>query len=178
MIFEGRVLALDLATTTGFAFGAPGSIPQCGHIRFASLGSSRAKVYRHFRSWLEQRWNVRNHQPDLIVFESPMQGMMLAGRTNIESLKMLGGLAEHLEEWCYEKVELREASVSQVRSHFIGKNMKSELAKRYTFQRCKQLGWPVETTDESDACALWDYQCCWLNPRLAVHTTPLFQPKK
>ena len=174
-MFEGRVLALDLATTTGWAFGAPGSIPQCGHLRFAPPGSSRALVYRSFRKWLEAKWSSRDEQPDLIVFESPAVPMIMHGRTNIDTVKMLMGLAEHLEEWAFGKVELREASVSEVRVHFIGRNMKSTVAKTRVFDRCQSLGWPVLTTDESDAAALWDYQCCWLNPRLAAYTTPLFK---
>ena len=175
MIFEGRVLALDLATTTGWAFGAPGSIPRCGHIRFTKPGASRAETYRVFRTWLEDRWNVRDHQPDLVVYESPAVPSIMAGKTNIETIKRLVGLAEHLEEWCFKKVELREASVSQVRVHFIGQNMKSAFAKQKTYDQCRMLGWEVENFDQADAAALWDFQCAWLNPRLAAHSTPLFK---
>jgi len=167
-MFEGRVLALDLATTTGWAFGAPGSNPLCGHIRFAKPGSPRALVYRALRTWLEERWNVRDEQPDAIVYEAPMQAMLMHGKTNIATLRLLGGLTEHLEEWALDRVPLYEATVSSVRIHFLGRNYESKLAKRLTFERCKMLGWDVATTDESDAAALWDFQCGWLNPRLAA----------
>jgi len=177
-MFEGRVLALDLATTCGWAFGAPGSIPQCGHIRFAKPGASRALIYRNFRDWLEDRWNQRDHQPDLVVYESPMQAMLMYGRTNIDTLKLLGGLAEHLEEWTLDKVELHEASVSAVRVHFLGRNYTSKVAKQMTYERCHALGWEVENLDQADAAALWSYQTAWLNPRLAHLSTPLFQKKK
>lgn len=180
MTFEGRVLALDLATTTGWAYGAPGSVPKCGHIRFAPPGASRAQVYRVFRTWMEDKWNVRDHQPDLIVYELPMQPLHMKGKTNIDTSKLLLGLAEHLEEWSFDVIELREATVAQVRSHFLGSNMKSAIAKHETFERCKMIGWPVETTDESDACALWHYQCSWLNPRLsalAPNSLPLFKKR-
>ena len=178
MIFEGRVLALDLATTTGWAFGAPGSIPQFGHLRFSKPGSARPVTYRAFRTWLEDRWNVRDHQPDLVVYESPAVPSIMAGKTNIDTIKLLVGLAEHLEEWCHKKVELREARVADVRVHFIGQNMKSAYAKQKTLEQCVMLGWKVETADEADACALWDFQCAWLNPRLAAHSTPLFHGKR
>jgi hypothetical protein len=173
-MFEGRVLALDLATTTGWAYGAPGSIPIFGHMRFANPGASRATIYRNFRIWLEDRWNERDEQADLIVYESPAVPTIMAGRTNISTIKLLVGLGEHLEEWAHNKVELREARVADVRVHFIGKNMKSAFAKDETFKQCLRLGWMVETHDEADACALWDYQCCWLNPKLAAYTTSLF----
>jgi hypothetical protein len=32
----------------------------------------------------------------------------------------------------------------------------------------------VETDDEADACALWDYQMSFLRPDLAFRTTALF----
>jgi hypothetical protein len=43
-----------------------------------------------------------------------------------------------------------------------------------TVERCRELGWDVSTTDEADACALWDYQCRHLRPDLAGKTAPLF----
>jgi hypothetical protein len=175
MTFTGTVLALDLASVTGWAHGKPGAVPTFGHTRFVSQGTSRAGLYRAFRSWLDQKWNVRDAQPDLIVYESPAVPSLMGGKTNIDTTKTLIGLAEHLEEWAYNNIELREASVSQVRAHFIGQNMKAAVAKPLTVERCRDLGWQVETTDEADACALWDYQCCWLRPDLAARTTPLFR---
>jgi len=177
MIFEGRVLALDLATTTGYAHGAPGSIPRFGHLRFSKPGSSRAVTYRAFRHWLDENWSGKN-LPDVIVYESPAVPSIMAGRTNIETIKLLVGLGELLEEWCHDVVELREARVADVRVHFIGQNMKSAMAKQRTIEQCRMLGWEVETADEADACALWDFQCAWLNPRLAAHSTPLFHRRK
>jgi hypothetical protein len=176
--FTGTVLALDLATVTGFAWGKPGAVPKFGSIRLSKPGTSRALTYRNFRIWLEDIWNVRDKQPDLIVFESPAVPSIMSGKTNIDTIKLLLGLSEHLEEWCYGKFELREASVSQVRSHFIGSNKKAILAKPKTMARCKELGWDVVTYDEADACALWDYQCCFLRPDLAMRTTPLFQGRQ
>lgn len=175
MTFTGTVLALDLATTTGWCHGVPGATPECGHIRFTKPGTSRAETYRAYRNWLDDAWGGREVIPDLIVYESPAVGMQMQGKTNIDTLKLLSGLAEHLEEWCHGKCELREATVAQVRSHFIGSNMKAKIAKPLAFERCQELGWPVTTTDESDACALWDYQICWLRPDLADRTTRLFR---
>jgi hypothetical protein len=170
--FKGAVLALDLATVTGFAYGAPGTAPTFGSYRFAPKGASRSLAYRAFRQWLEMFTHL--HKTDIVVYESPAVPSFMAGKTNIDTIKLLIGLAEHLEEWAYDRIELREASVSQVRAHFIGQNLKSAIAKPMTLDRCIQLGWKVESTDEADACALWDYQCSWLRPDLAPHTTPLF----
>jgi len=173
--FTGTILALDLATTTGFAWGVPGKRPRFGTIRFA--GRERAHTHRLFRQWLETNWNVRDEQPDLVVYESPAAPLLMMGRTNISTIKFLIGLCEHLEEWCYEKFELREASVQQVRAHFIGGNFKSAIAKQMTIDRCLQLGWKVSNDNEADACALWDYQVCCIRPDLVHRTTELFDAR-
>jgi hypothetical protein len=177
MTFTGRVLALDLATVTGWAYGVPGSNPTCGHIRFGKPNSSRATIYRTYRQWLDDTWGQREEIPDIIVYESPAIPSFMGGRTNIETTRLLFGLAEHLEEWCVGKTDLREATVSQVRCHFLGQNLKAKIAKPMTLERCRDYGWTCETTDESDAAALWDYTCCWLNPQLAFRTTPLFRQR-
>ena len=171
-MFEGRVLALDLARTTGWAFGPPGSIPTFGHIRFTKPGGTRAEIYREFRRWLNAKWAKA---PDVIVYELPAVPSIMSGRTNIETIRTLIGLAEHLEEWAHNRIELKEATVSSVRVHFIGANLKSAFAKQKTYDQCRMLGWDVENFDQADACALWDFQCCWLNPKLAAYNTPLFR---
>ena len=102
----------------------------------------------------------------------------MAGKTNIDTIKLLIGFCEHLEEWADGLVELREASVSQVRAHFIGRNYPSKVAKPMVMDACHARGWMCETHDESDACALWDYQACFLDPQHAVRSTPLFRGRK
>lgn len=168
--FDGGVLALDIATVTGWAFGKPEAKPVFGNVRFIKPGGTRAAAYRAFRTWLD----AMPHNPELIVYESPAVPVVMSGKTNIDTIRFLVGLAEHLEEWAHGKVELREASVGQVRAHFIGSNMKSAIAKPRTVETCIHRGWPVETSDEADACALWDYQISWLRPDIAVKNTPLF----
>jgi hypothetical protein len=176
MAFTGTVLALDLASVTGWAFGKPGTVPKFGTHRFVKSGEPRAAAYRQFRLWLDLFCSA--HKTNLVVFESPALPMVMHGKTNINTIKMLMGFAEHLEEWCYNRVELREATVAQVRAHFLGSNMKSAIAKPRTVQQCRDLGWMVDTTDEADACALWSYQCGYLRPDVAVGQTPLFRNSK
>ena len=170
--FTGKVLALDLATTTGWACGRPGTKPKFGFMRLGKPGGGRANCYRVLRLWLDDFQHL--HKPDMIVFESPAAPMVMQGRTNIDTIKLLIGLAEHVEEWCLGNIELREASVQQIRPHFIGENMKSKLAKAATIERCHELGWLVTNDNEADACALWSYQVCCLRPDIAIRMTPLF----
>jgi hypothetical protein len=168
-----RILALDLASTTGWAFGPPGSQPHFGHEMF--MRGDRAAAYRRFRGWLDT-W-LAGTPPDLIVFEASV-GQFKRGATNIETTKLLIGLCEHLEEWALDRVELREATVSQVRCHFIGANLRAAIAKPKTVERCREMGWMVDTTDEADACALWDYQACFVDPKHGSATTKLFSAPK
>jgi hypothetical protein len=167
-----NVLALDLASTTGWAWGdAHAAAPIFGHHRFVARGEPRAAAYRQFRLWLDLMLSAR--PTGVIVYESPALPMVMQGRTNKDTLKLLMGLAEHLEEWAYDRFELREAAVQQVRAHFIGvSNLRSAAAKAMTMERCRVLGWETTTSDEADACALWDYQCSFIRP------LPLFAAKR
>jgi hypothetical protein len=171
--FDGAVLALDLATVSGWAYGKPEGMPMFGHERFAKPGQSRARTYRNFRLWLDVFCSAR--PPRIIVFETPIAPLLMGGKTNLDTIRLLVGLAEHLEEWAEDKFELREASIAQVRSHFIGRNLQSKIAKPLVLSRCRERGWNAETTDESDALALWDYQVCCLRSDLGIASTPLFE---
>src|SRR5262245_50180532 len=111
--FTGKVLALDLATQTGWCHGAPGATPKFGHIKLGKPGDERAAIYSKFIDWLSLFASA--HRVDLIVYESAAVPMINQGSTNIDTIKLLMGLCEHLELWAYGKKELREASVSQVR---------------------------------------------------------------
>lgn len=169
MTFNRQVLALDLATVTGWALGRPGETPRFGTIKFPN--SSRAAMYRYAREWYDAM--IDDHV-GRVVFESAATPSIMAGKTTADTIKMLVGLTEHLEEICYQRVELREARVADVRIHFIGTNMKRDEAKRATVGRCLECGWGVKTNDEADACALWSYQVCALRPDLAATMSPLF----
>jgi len=170
--FTGNILALDLATTTGWAYGRPGGKPNSGAVRFSKPGAGRAETYRAFLVWLTRF--VAMTPCALITYESPAQPLLMMGRTNIDTIKRLIGMAENLEEWAHERIELREASVQQVRAHFIGSNRhKRDDAKRLTIQRCRDLGWDVDGDDAADACALWSYQVCCLRPDVAAKMTVL-----
>ena len=172
--FTGNVLALDLATVTGWACGAPGETPKFGTTRFAKKGATHPAIYRGMRSWLNQWINGKTAQ--LIVYESAAIPSLMLGRTTATTGRLLCGLTEHVEELCYERIELNEASVQQVRAHFIGTNRnRRKLAKQLTMDRCHELGWMVEDDNQADACALWSLQICILRPDIAPLHSPLLR---
>jgi hypothetical protein len=62
-----------------------------------------------------------------------------------------------------------------VRQHFIGaRNLKSAIAKREVFERCRRLGWQVPDHNAADAVATWHFACSLIDPELAMQTSPLF----
>ena len=61
--FTGNVLALDLATVTGWAYGRPGAVPIFGHLRFVIQSLARWALSRVPPVGLIQRGTAI--QPDL-----------------------------------------------------------------------------------------------------------------
>lgn len=173
-MFDGLVLALDLATTTGYAHACPGQKPMFGSLRFGKTGTPRDASYRMFRIWIDEI--LTSLEPDLVVFESAAIASALGGKTTAETIKRLIGYCEHLEEICFQRVELREANVRSVRGFFLGGAVqKRDAAKAATIERCKVMGWDVgDDHDAADACALWAYQVSCLRPDIAATMAPLF----
>jgi crossover junction endodeoxyribonuclease RuvC len=172
-MFQRGVLALDLATKTGWAYGAPDGQLSFGSVRWGKAGAERALIYRTYREWLCRQ--LDRLDVGLVVFESAAGPMVMMGRTSIHAIKLLIGLTEITEEVCFNRVELREAMASQVRAMFLGSNPKRDVAKPMTIERCIDLGHAVEDDDEADAVALWHYQVSHLRPDLAPKFTPLFR---
>lgn len=99
-----------------------------------------------------------------IYYEQPLQQQMLTGHTNIDTLRVLTGLAAHTESYAHA-VGLRTVmAVNQAswRKHFIGRmprGTKTKTWKDYSRERCAQYGWATRTDDEADALGILDYAC-------------------
>lgn len=166
MSYTGQILALDLATRTGWACGrAQDPVPVSGSVRFGRNGSTPAAVLYACRQWLGG-FLSGNPAVQLVVFEAPLIPMFKRGATNIATIRQLMGLCAVVEELLYAKggYDVREAKVSEVRNHFIGHNPKREIAKAKTIYNCKMLGWDPVDDNAADALALWDYQASLLYP--------------
>lgn len=171
-----RILALDLASKTGWAVGYPADEkPRSGSVRFAREGAAMGAVFAGCRQWLNDFLATEN-DVKLVVFEAPMVPQHMAGRTSAEIIRVLIGLCAIVEELTYARgYDVREARVSDVRNHFIGSNRhKRKEAKSLTAEACYRLGWRPTDDNAADALALWHYQAAILNPDLAVQTSPLF----
>lgn len=160
-----QILALDLALQTGWALGTPAdNAPRSGSIQIARSDASMAKMFSEWRLYLRDFLSL-NPDVSLVVFESPLLPFMKAGATNINTIRRLIGLASVTEELLFTlgKYDIREARVSDVRSHFIGSNRhKRAEAKMLTARKCRTLGWEPVDDNAADALALWDYQIACL----------------
>ena len=170
--FTGRILALDLASSTGYAVGAPGDVPLNGSIKFE--GQSMAARFVGCREFVLMM--CAKYTPKIVIFESPMAPSFMRGHTTTNTARVLLGLIAVVEATLYGKgYDVREASVSEVRQFFLGTNLyKSRDAKRATFDRCVELGWKPHDLDAADSLALWAYQVGIVSPADGMKLLPLF----
>lgn len=172
-----EVLALDLATTTGWAEGEAGGKVRSGRVRFAPPGSSPAAVFAGAQEWIEAR--LKAFRPRVIVYEAPLPATVVHGRTNADTAQLLLGLPAIIEAGAHRSgvYDIRAANVQDVRGYFLGPNrrrLKRHEAKTATLRMCRAMGLEVDDDNEADAVALWFYASGILNPRLHQHHGELF----
>lgn len=174
---KGDILALDLATVSGWAEGPAGGPVRSGSVRFAPQGASHGEIALGAIRWFSDRLKVS--KPSLIVYEA-VNVQHMAGKTNLNTIRVLCGIPFILEGVAqgFGIYDVRQADTSDVRRFFIGSNPKREAAKAQTIARCRMLGHDPVDDNAADAYALHFYMAGLLNPRLAVATTPLFGGKR
>lgn len=150
------ILAFDLATTTGVAYGSPGSKPV---LMTESLAVSNkmqgAKFLQAFK--MTQRL-ITEHRPRVIAIEAALaQG----GGGSANRVQVTMGIRACVHACAFSmRVPVFEFAVQTVRKHFIlnGK-LAGDEAKRKVFMECLKRGWEPASDHESDAAAVWDL-CC------------------
>lgn len=174
------VLALDIASTTGWARGVVGQMtPACGSIRFALAGASKLATCGRALEWAIA--TLKPPLPDVVAIEGLLPPAVTRGRSNVhhDLLAMLHGVIMGV---CFLRgvYKVRHHAVQSVRAHFLdGIPYGKGEGKLYTVRKCKSLGWLMDTDeDAADALALWSYQCALINPQHAVEISPMFQRSK
>ncbi|UWQ30228.1 hypothetical protein [Leisingera sp. M523] len=169
-----KILALDVATTTGICVGVSGADPRAWSI---SLGEApgRGRLSKDEKAELEaRRFNnalimtqglIEAHSPDLIVIEAAIGGP--------KASHYLIGLVACVRACAKNRgVKCKPANLGAIRKHFLGRSFSvsdfphlkpvaAKLAiKVEVVKRCHLLGWDIGTDhDAADACALWDWAC-------------------
>lgn len=166
MPFDGEILALDLsAKNTGIALGRPGEKPRLSSVSFAAPDDPY-EVAAKAMEWVSLR--LKLSPPAWMVAEARIPTSW--GGTNANTTLILDGLAMIMGGAAKLKsIPWRTASVSSVRTHFIGVgNLKGEVAKPLVVARCRDLGWEPPNRDAADAAAVWFWQVFQLRPELAL----------
>lgn len=182
---QGGTLALDLATVTGWAYGAPGaqpapttlelasgdkpSIHTSGSIRLAGQSTDPVRKWIGIRDFLNDQ--IILNKPKFVVYEAPYVG---GKKTNQDVARMLFGLTSQVEVVCYDNgIKCFETNITKVRKYFCGNAPRDrKKAKNLVEQRCADLGWHYENDDESDALAVLDYALSWLAQRNMLPEVP------
>jgi hypothetical protein len=169
------ILALDIATRTGWAYGQPGSLPRSGSVAFAPPGSNNGVVARGLILWLIDFLAVS--PVSKLYYEVPLDPRFMGKKTNFNTARVLIGLPLVAEGICEMRgvYRRREVSVQDVRQHFLGVRRPPD-PKAAVMARCRQLRWNPVDHNAGDALALWDFACAVEEPGAGIATTPLFTP--
>lgn len=174
-----RVLALDLASSTGVAFGVAGGKPQAGAVHLGATEAQRYAKAISLTCGLIAKWS-----PDLVTVEAPVGGAKA-------SAFLIGLVACVTGEATRLKVPVKAYFPATVRKHFLGKALTArdfpgknhaaakKAIKGAVMARCHLLGWEAPNGDCADALALWDYACAMESRSHQVTSLPgLFQGAK
>ena len=151
----GGILALDLSSRTGWAYGRPGDArPLCGVWVLPRGGLGR--MLASFENELDDAITV--HRPRLLFVEAPLppgrQSGMLAVRQQL-------GLAGAAESTAYRHgLRYREQAASTVRRAVLGTaRFAPGTVKGLVLDHCRRLGWPAPDDNAADACLAWAFAC-------------------
>lgn len=171
-----QILAIDVATRCGWARGDVHGQPIAGSIRFGGLHASANAVFGNALKWISQLLEPQP-RPDIVILESMLSPDAKVGATSSAVRDRLAGLHGVIRGVAFLRgiPEIAEASVGDVRAHFIGtRGMKSAPAKRETILRCRLLNWNAVDDNAADALALWSYATSLIDPKLALRVVPMF----
>lgn len=183
------VLALDLATVTGFAVGdadyppAPTPLEKAGGAsspaylsgshRIAPPNTGIGQFLHRFDLWLSDQITV--HAPSLVVFEAPI---LRDGHTAIDTARKLMCLAGHVELVCYRReVRCLEAHLQTIKKHATGNGRAGK--EEVTAAAVRRFG-PVADDNEADALWLLDHAISLIRKtrKPAPDPKPVAMPEK
>lgn len=160
-----KVLAFDLATSTGVAVGSPGDTPVWATV---DLGKRLPDAQKFSRAIRMVQHFVQQHRPDVIAIEGSAGGAVRS--------EFLTGLVACVKGAAsLYGVEVEAHNIGAVRAHFCGRHITSQAAefrhlpanqrkraargaaKAAVMGKCHALGWPVSDDNQADACALLDF---------------------
>lgn len=163
-----KIIALDIATSTGACFDGPEGRPVFVTHRVPDL--CLGLKLKSFAAWLYELIGVI--EPDLLAIEAPLVQRGGNFKSNIDTARLLNNLAgtAHYVAAC-AGVPVTEKNVGTIKLHFAGSGRAD---KRAMMERCRQLRWTVRNDHEADAAGLWCLVKSERQPLWAPTATPLF----
>lgn len=182
MGFDGKLLALDLATTFGWSCGFLHEIPHSGSEYCGNDDRDTGRLALTFGEYLQNI--IKAELPQCIAFEAPLDPRHLNENTNLYTTTILYGMPFLAEAIATKyRIPIYKIEVQKIRKHFvpemkIPRGLKADKRKReiskHVIEACRNLGWQPLDGDAADAMAVWSCARSYLDPKYAVATTPLF----
>jgi hypothetical protein len=174
-----EILALDLATTTGWCRGEVGdAIPHFGTVKFISKGHYGGDdAFAAALDWMIEMKREWRKPPDILILESMLPPEAMRNQTSRQVRDRLAGLHGVVRGMSssWGVGEITEVAVGDVRKHFVGTRVLRRIqAKKAVIERCRALGWNVANDNEADACAIWSFAVSIIDPKQALRVSPLF----
>jgi hypothetical protein len=169
-----RLLALDIATDTGWCAGAiDQGEPGFGNFKLAA-GEALPNTLITFGDWLTKLCVL--HQPQLVLIEEPPNPAW-SGRTNYQTLRKLMALAAKAEEICARrKIECREVSVGRWRMALGCPKRVSGIKPYPVFAQLAARGFDVNNHNAADAVGLWLFGVAFLDKLHSTQHAMRFDP--
>lgn len=171
---SGSILALDLATRTGFAILRADGKVESGEARFdLKEGEGQGLRYVRFRRWLV---DTKQANPDLvrIVYEK----VMGHGAFQVISAHVYGGLLATLQAFGeHHGIAYDGIAVTTIKKQFAGSGRAQKVD---VIRACEEMGFRPATHNEADAIALLHVataRCPILTKSGATPTTRTHKPQ-
>lgn len=155
MAAPAGILALDLSSSVGWAFGYAGARrPLCGVWLLAK--GDLGRMLASFDNELDDA--ILLHRPSLIVAEAPLPPTAVSNATVWRQQLSLAGMAEAAAY--RHDIEFREQACSTIRLEILGTGrFPNGNAKPAILAYCERKGWGVPDHNSGDACVTWEYAC-------------------
>jgi len=165
---SGGILALDIATQLGFALERPGQRPIHGSVNLRSVSSHPGAVYCVLADWLFPLMDL--HQPERVIFESPLMimperdGKMGGNPKTLRRLITMPGVVEMLT--CRLDIPVTEAASQTARRFFCGSGRAD---KEAVIAECFRRGLTPQDNNDADALCLLLYAVNLFAPQRYQH---------
>lgn len=159
---QAAVLALDLATTTGWAWHRPGMPrPFFGAFKLPGQTRETGKACDALERWLRDLFLMLKAEGGIshFFYEAQHVGTNL----NMDVLYKLIGLGATVEKFAFQvgNRPCYRVNIAEWRKHFLGKGSgfkaRGENQKDLAIARCAHYGWHTDVADAAEALGILDY---------------------